>query len=597
MAGMVPPLKIVEDEDSVDLRAHYGMLAQHALRLLWQRKWLVAATVVAGLVTAVVALTQMKPRYTSEALLQVNLGPDTGTKNQPTVTVNGVEVVNSIARVIGSRATADAVVTRLGLDGDPGFEPQPRLSRWLLAVRSALGLQQTAMTPRDIAIDALLRQVRVTAEPRSYLISVAVTAGDPEFAAKLANAVAVEYWWRQTLKELAEERSAVDHDLTEASLVYGSRHPTYLRASTKLQQLDVRVARLRDASSTEDLIKLATEHSLIAADKVMKPSGPNIPAILALAILAGLSLGICLARYTPIGFVRRALTASVQIPPLVACAVMSAGWGARSALLVLRRRRPLMGFALSAGSWRRTAWRPLLGILFCLAIAGLGTVNGDAISSLVHSVVQSIPVFRMPSFGAWVGRARDHLFANLPAAAHSEPRLEDAIPSAASSAAETHAIFPAAEPVSLPRPVQVQPSAPAPAPQVPEPEPIAPTPAVSPATEPTPAVPPATEPTLVVPPADRRLSGADSAALVARGDAFVRARDVASARLFYERAAEMGDGRGALQMGATFDPAFLDRAGLRGAQGNQPEALWWYRRARDLGDTEADRLLKTLEPH
>ena len=45
MAGMVPPLKIVEDEDSVDLRAHYGMLAQHALRLLWQRKWLVAATV------------------------------------------------------------------------------------------------------------------------------------------------------------------------------------------------------------------------------------------------------------------------------------------------------------------------------------------------------------------------------------------------------------------------------------------------------------------------------------------------------------------------------------------------------------------------
>jgi TPR repeat protein len=84
---------------------------------------------------------------------------------------------------------------------------------------------------------------------------------------------------------------------------------------------------------------------------------------------------------------------------------------------------------------------------------------------------------------------------------------------------------------------------------------------------------------------------------VARGDGFVRARDVASARLFYERAAEMGDGRGALQMGATFDPAFLDRAGLRGAQGNQPEALWWYRRARDLGDTEADRLLKTLEPH
>ena len=67
------------------------------------------------------------------------------------------------------------------------------------------------------------------------------------------------------------------------------------------------------------------------------------------------------------------------------------------------------------------------------------------------------------------------------------------------------------------------------------------------------------------------------------------------ARLFYERAAELGDGRGALQMGATFDPAVLDRAGIRSTQGDEREALSWYRRARDLGDAQADRMLKTLE--
>jgi ABC-type multidrug transport system fused ATPase/permease subunit len=314
MESKAPPFKIVRDEDSVDLRAHYEAVAQHALRILWQRKWLIAATAVASLVIAVIALMQMGPRYTSEALIQASLtlNPDTSTKSQSVVSVNAAEVADSTARVIRSRTTADAVVAQLGLDKDPRFERQPPLSRWLSAVRSALGLQQTTLTPRDLAVDALMRQVRVTAEPRSYLISVTVTAGEPEIAAKLANAVAVEYLRRQTLKELAEARSAVEHDLTDASLVYGPRHPTYLRASTKLEQLDARVAALRDASSTEDLIKLATGHSLIAAHMVMKPSGPDIPLILTLAILGGLSLGISLARYTPIGFVRPALAAGVQ---------------------------------------------------------------------------------------------------------------------------------------------------------------------------------------------------------------------------------------------------------------------------------------------
>ena len=84
-------------------------------------------------------------------------------------------------------------------------------------------------------------------------------------------------------------------------------------------------------------------------------------------------------------------------------------------------------------------------------------------------------------------------------------------------------------------------------------------------------------------PNQRILSAAEIAALVARGDALVSQRDIASARLFYERAAEAGDGWAALRMGATFDPAFLGRAGIPGEASNQQEALSWYRRARGLG--------------
>ena len=85
-------------------------------------------------------------------------------------------------------------------------------------------------------------------------------------------------------------------------------------------------------------------------------------------------------------------------------------------------------------------------------------------------------------------------------------------------------------------------------------------------------------------------------ALLTRGDAFVRTRDIASARLFYERAADAGNGRAALRMGESFDQAFLDSIGIYRMIGDRQLALSWYRRARDLGDTEAAQLLHRLEP-
>jgi len=91
------------------------------------------------------------------------------------------------------------------------------------------------------------------------------------------------------------------------------------------------------------------------------------------------------------------------------------------------------------------------------------------------------------------------------------------------------------------------------------------------------------------------LSAAEVTELLAHGDALLRTGDIASARLFYERAAAMGDGRAALRLGATFDPAFLGLAGLRNVQGDAAEARSWYRRALDLGAAEAKRQLNSLE--
>jgi hypothetical protein len=86
----------------------------------------------------------------------------------------------------------------------------------------------------------------------------------------------------------------------------------------------------------------------------------------------------------------------------------------------------------------------------------------------------------------------------------------------------------------------------------------------------------------------KRLSATEIAALVARGDAFLAAGDIASARLFFERAADSGDGRAAMRMAVTYDAAFLDRAGLRGLGSDPERVAFWFRRARELGDGKAE---------
>jgi hypothetical protein len=85
------------------------------------------------------------------------------------------------------------------------------------------------------------------------------------------------------------------------------------------------------------------------------------------------------------------------------------------------------------------------------------------------------------------------------------------------------------------------------------------------------------------------LPAAEVAALLDRGDQFLRAGDVASARLFYERAANSGDGQAALREAATFDPAFLANAGLRGTLGDPAKAHWWYVRAHQPEPAQAAR--------
>ena len=110
-----------------------------------------------------------------------------------------------------------------------------------------------------------------------------------------------------------------------------------------------------------------------------------------------------------------------------------------------------------------------------------------------------------------------------------------------------------------------------------------------------PATTPDAESAAPHPTAGSRLSAVDMEALLARGDTLLSVGDVVSARLFYERAVDAGGGLAAIRLGETFDPLFLDRAHLHGVRGDPGAALLWYRRARDLGASDAEVFLKALE--
>jgi TPR repeat protein len=73
--------------------------------------------------------------------------------------------------------------------------------------------------------------------------------------------------------------------------------------------------------------------------------------------------------------------------------------------------------------------------------------------------------------------------------------------------------------------------------------------------------------------------------LVAQGD-------IAAARLMLTRAAEAGDARAALALGATYDADVLRKLGVLGVAADASQARAWYAKAAEYGSGEATRRLE-----
>lgn len=181
-----------------------------------------------------------------------------------------------------------------------------------------------------------------------------------------------------------------------------------------------------------------------------------------------------------------------------------------------------------------------------------------------------LPLVELPRQDAVETEAASPALSLSPSDSAALPRTETAAPAVQSPSAPAQ---PSAS--ELPRAAAVEPAA------------IA-APAPAPVIEP----PRAPAATAVVPPEP----GASGQELRALGNDRLQQGDVASARLFYERAADAGDARAALLLGGTYDFALLEQLGVRGMRGDVAQAASWYRRARDLGEPGAETRLQALPP-
>jgi hypothetical protein len=92
----------------------------------------------------------------------------------------------------------------------------------------------------------------------------------------------------------------------------------------------------------------------------------------------------------------------------------------------------------------------------------------------------------------------------------------------------------------------------------------------------------------------RRLDAEELANLLKRAERYLQEGDVAAARLLLRHAAEADNVQATIALAATYDPVILRQLGALGATADVAKARAWYRKASELGSTEAALRLQQL---
>ncbi len=263
MAVYDPLQAAPQDEDTIDLREYWRMIVK--------RKWVVISILVFAVVISMLATMLTIPVYRSSAVIQINFESPRILQIQDfTPESRGwggrEQFFNSQYDILRSRALAESVVEREGVYDHPELagEIQQRsligeiraLPGRLMGVFSrpdetSSGPSRSAEQEREAAIRRAARTLRsrivITPRRDSNLVNIQVSSFDPQFAARMANAVVDEYI-RSTLQRRydagQEAREFLEEQLSDMRIALE-------RADQNLQDFasDIGVADLQDRVS------------------------------------------------------------------------------------------------------------------------------------------------------------------------------------------------------------------------------------------------------------------------------------------------------------------------------------------------------------
>ena len=154
------------------------MNISQALAIFWSRRVLIIVVFLATVMSALASLLVLEPQYTGRAQIFTNIS-DVNTATNSQITAGGARTyVNSLVEAIRSRGTAMAVVQAEGLASDAN-------------AAGRFSVPQGADVERaDLIAAALQRNLQVTRQGLSDIITLTYQSSDAAMAARMANAFA-----------------------------------------------------------------------------------------------------------------------------------------------------------------------------------------------------------------------------------------------------------------------------------------------------------------------------------------------------------------------------------------------------------------------
>ncbi len=207
------------DEDMISLR--------EIVSTIWREKWVPMITSILCLVVAIVAVSQLEPRYRAAASVMF------GTQKANVINLQEIltdpefskDTLQNEVEVLRSTSLIERVVEEMRLREDPEFNPKlaapgPRLPAVLANVARRLGLEappSPPVGPEEIrrretltAIDRVLAGLTLRPIAGTRVIEISFAADDPRMAAGVVNTIADQYIVDQLVAKLQTTRSAID---------------------------------------------------------------------------------------------------------------------------------------------------------------------------------------------------------------------------------------------------------------------------------------------------------------------------------------------------------------------------------------------------